>query len=327
MIHVDRTPAPTALIGDDSPAAKERRRAEAFYANPANDGGKGFKFSVYSRREVKGALERLFHGKCAYCESKYLHGQPGDVEHFRPKGGYVADDELQKPGYWWLAATWSNLLPSCIDCNRQRTQEFVDDVEQGSGKGSLFPILDEAQRARAPEEEARETRLLLDPCRDHSEELLEFGEEGEIKARAGLEPLNRLKAETSITTYGLHRRRLNEARREQNLSILAQYDLVLERLDRFSQSPHDEELRSKLATSLKTFRRFRLASRTFTLMARQLVDPTLDAIRPFLNTTLGADLPPIVGVHSDILDRFVAAYAKDESRRDRTTRLDDILGR
>ncbi len=325
MIHVDRIPAPAPLVGDDSPAARERRRAEAFYADPAND-GKGFKFNVYRRREVKKELELLFHGKCAYCESKYLHNQPGDVEHFRPKGGYVVGGELRKPGYWWLAASWSNLLPSCIDCNRKRAQEFSGEVEQGSGKENLFPILDETRRARKRGEEEGETRLLLDPCRDRPEELLEFGEGGVVKPRSGLGPLDHRRAEESIDTYGLHRTRLNEARRDHNLSILGQYDLVLERLGRLKDRPQDQDVRRKLATSLKTFQRFRQCERQFALMARQLVDPTLDKIRPFLDARLGADLPAAAGEPTDILERLVAAYAEDDTRHDRDAELDDLLG-
>ncbi len=325
MIHVDRIPAPAPLAGEDSPAAGERRRAEAFYADPTND-GKSFKFSVYRRREVKRQLERMFHGKCAYCESKYLHNQPGDVEHFRPKGGYVVDGQLCKPGYWWLAASWSNLLPSCIDCNRKRTQEFVGEVEHGSGKENLFPILDEARRARTRGAEEHETRLLLDPCRDRPEELLELGEDGVIRPRSGLGPLDRRRAEESIDTYGLHRTRLNEARRDHNLSILGHYGLVLELLGRLRDHPRDESVRRKLATSLKTFRRFRRSGQQFALMARQLIDPTLARIRPFLDARLGADLPATPNTPGDILERFVAAYAEDDTRHGREAELDDILG-
>ncbi len=325
MIHLDRIPAPAPLVGDDCPAAKELRRAVAFYADPAND-GKSFKFSVYRRREVKKQLERLFHGKCAYCESKYLHNQPGDVEHFRPKGGYVVGGRLHKPGYWWLAASWSNLLPSCIDCNRKRTQQFPGDVEQGSGKENLFPILDEALRARTRGGEENEIRLLLDPCRDHPGQLLEFGEDGEVKPRSGLSPLDQKRAEQSISTYGLHRTRLNEARRDHSLSVLSQYDLVIAHLRRLNERPQDENTRRKLATSLKAFRRFRQSERQFALMSRQLVDPTLAKIRPFLDARLGADLPAMAGAPADILERFVAAYAEDETRYDRDAELDDILG-
>src|SRR5262245_40081226 len=77
-------------------------------------------------------LLKLFNGKCAYCETDIESNQPGDVEHFRPKGRVVDEEfepirinhpkwgEMDHPGYFWLAYEWDNLFPSCIDCNRYR---------------------------------------------------------------------------------------------------------------------------------------------------------------------------------------------------------------
>ena len=73
-------------------------------------------------------IERLnhwYHGKCAYCERYYKL----DVEHYRPKGA-ISDENgnpLRATGYYWLGYEWSNLLPSCISCNRE------------GGKGIKFP--------------------------------------------------------------------------------------------------------------------------------------------------------------------------------------------
>ena len=60
----------------------------------------------------------------------------GDVEHYRPKAGYRqdAEDPLGRPGYYWLAYEWSNLLFCCQICN----QRF---------KRNLFPLVDPARRA------------------------------------------------------------------------------------------------------------------------------------------------------------------------------------
>jgi hypothetical protein len=81
-------------------------------------------------------LNKWYLYKCAYCERFYKM----DVEHYRPKGE-VRDEnnnivEIQiagrlapHPGYYWLGYEWSNLIPSCISCNRE------------GGKGSKFPVL------------------------------------------------------------------------------------------------------------------------------------------------------------------------------------------
>jgi uncharacterized protein (TIGR02646 family) len=70
-----------------------------------------FKASVYGAKSVKKTLLTAQHGKCAFCESKFEHVAFGDVEHFRPKGGWIQTDgdQLTRPGYYWLAYEWSNL--------------------------------------------------------------------------------------------------------------------------------------------------------------------------------------------------------------------------
>lgn len=126
-----------------------------------------FKFERYGQASVRTALETMFHGKCAYCEQRYAGIQPMDVEHFRPKGmaqfgdGRVADD-----GYYWLAASWENLLPSCIDCNRGRTLRDIHSTKPVvMGKANQFPLVagtDPVQHHSG--DVATEQALLLNPC-------------------------------------------------------------------------------------------------------------------------------------------------------------------
>src|SRR5262245_43420933 len=94
----------------------ELERARAYYKSKPSP-AKAFKFQRYSEFAVCQALDDLFHGKCAYCESSYRAVDSRDVEHFRPKGGVTEAPE--HPGYWWLAASWSSLLPSCPPCNQR----------------------------------------------------------------------------------------------------------------------------------------------------------------------------------------------------------------
>ncbi|KRD59241.1 hypothetical protein ASE40_13750 [Flavobacterium sp. Root935] len=65
--------------------------------------------------------------KCCFCEKAIKNGV---IEHFRPKKGWQQNpgDPISRPGYYWLAYRWRNLLLSCTDCN-----------ESGQ-KGNLFPI-------------------------------------------------------------------------------------------------------------------------------------------------------------------------------------------
>lgn len=74
-----------------------------------------------------------------------------DVEHYRPKGGYLdPDGTLCQPGYYWLAADWNNLFPSCIDCNREREQIMVKGQAKKLGKANKFPLVDAGEAEIVP---------------------------------------------------------------------------------------------------------------------------------------------------------------------------------
>src|SRR5207245_1184653 len=106
------------------------------------------------------------------------------VEHWRPKGGVINDngDEIE-PGYYWLAAEWNNLLPSCADCNRERRQITLPTGEVVlSGKAEHFPLDDESRRATSLAELRDEAPLLLDPSTDEPKEHIEFFERDNQKA-------------------------------------------------------------------------------------------------------------------------------------------------
>lgn len=187
MRRVDRStvPVPKSFSGTTGAAAKERSKARAYIdaaRNTVAQGGKrpkAFRFKIYKDEAGRLALEALFHGKCAYCETYYASQGPVDIEHYRPKGG--VEDDPDHWGYWWLAADWKNLLPSCIDCNRRRyqvlptpdTASLTDLRASGkpiwqTGKENAFPVM---QGTRAlglgddlDSELLTEKPYLLDPC-------------------------------------------------------------------------------------------------------------------------------------------------------------------
>ncbi|MDH1932681.1 HNH endonuclease [Pseudomonas sp. GD03696] len=144
----------------------------------AGETKKEFTYKAYKAADVRTALEKLFHGKCAYCETSYAASAPVDIEHYRPKGA-VAEDTAHG-GYWWVAMQWENLLPSCIECNRKRGQAIVTasnslavlagatipQVRQ-TGKKDSFPLADEGVRTTAESTDfSLELPLLLNPCED-----------------------------------------------------------------------------------------------------------------------------------------------------------------
>ncbi len=75
------------------------------------------------RSRVEDKLALAYKNKCAYCERICK----ADIEHYRPKKAVL--DDMAHPGYYWLCYEWTNLIPSCITCNRE------------GAKHNKFPIL------------------------------------------------------------------------------------------------------------------------------------------------------------------------------------------
>jgi uncharacterized protein (TIGR02646 family) len=207
MIRVKRGPVPASLDGSNSPGVIETKKAIAAVAR-----GDKFEYTAYKADDVVLALRMMFNKKCAYCEFPYAAGGPEDIEHFRPKGGVVINGKLETPGYYWLGAEWTNLLPACPDCNRKRRKEFEQGVDV-SGKANIFPVEDETKRWRNHRAECKEVHLLLNPCDDKPESHLEFLRDGVIRAkkRGSVESLRGLR---SIEVFGLRRSDLVEQRAE-----------------------------------------------------------------------------------------------------------------
>lgn len=278
MIRVDRAavPVPADLDGDDSAGGKELKKVLDFYAKPANREAAFEKYEAYKSESVLSALRRLFHGKCAYCESWYKATQPVDVEHFRPKGGVAVVDaatgrpKLLKPGYYWLAARWDNLLPSCIDCNRERTQELEGEDPVKTGKANKFPLASKRRAAR-PGEETREKPLLLDPCNDDPDQHLEFLPEGVVRPALDGRSRPSRKGGASIEVYGLQRLGLVQLRRDRAIEVKAQIRRVQDLEDWVDRYPDDPKFLDRLAEEIAILKGYMEPDRPYAGMARQLI--------------------------------------------------------
>ncbi len=229
MRAVDRSavPVPPSLVADGA-GPRELVKVRAHRSTPATK-DRPFTHAAYKSADVKLALEALFHGKCAYCETRYRSTAPVDVEHYRPKGAVA--ESAGHGGYWWIAMDWDNLLPSCIDCNRRRGQVIVTVSASlaelaatskppmtGAGKKDSFPLADEAGRLLAESgDHPSEGALLLDPCRDDPAAYLAYnfapGRPLGLVLPAGDAPSIR-RAATSIQVYGLNRLGLVQDRTE-----------------------------------------------------------------------------------------------------------------
>ena len=229
MIPVTRTACPPSLDPNDPDASgpKEFRKIRDMLAN-----GKTVKsddFSAYGSRAVREALREMFHGKCAYCESKIAGSQDTDVEHYRPKKGVTEAEDagVAHPGYWWLAMVWENLVLSCQHCNQSRSYHVIipDDLEtedelieflqnqptSRAGKLNAFPTEDGVWALGPGDDLTVEKPLILNPVDtdpgDHLDWVL-FQGASTVRARNG-SPVG----EATRKILGLNRRWLEEDRR------------------------------------------------------------------------------------------------------------------
>ena len=107
--------------------------------------------AIYNDPSIKKILRKAQYNKCCFCEKLQLD-EFAEVEHYRPKLGYktLRTDKIKKPGYYWLGYTWENLFFICKPCN--------------VGKGNIFPLVDEAMRAKNHlNVVANEKPLILNP--------------------------------------------------------------------------------------------------------------------------------------------------------------------
>jgi 5-methylcytosine-specific restriction endonuclease McrA len=204
-------------------------------------GGEDFNTKIWKDLKLW-LLDNVFFGKCAYCETDISHSRQfgGDADHFRPKQSvrrlnktaFVKatvslpnGSEIVHPGYFWLAYSWQNLMPSCKECN------------SGDGKSDKLPVLNAhmflvsdqddpkgyASRRyagyRYPHPEWLDSKEQPQICRPHwsrsrqadIDQHLRFGIAGIVE---GLTEVGRV----TISTLKLNSKELREARDSEQLS-------------------------------------------------------------------------------------------------------------
>lgn len=220
MIRITKSqPAPAPLLTRGTQHVLALQAIQA--ADPAACQAPGNKLldakdGIYNAASVKTRLLSDQHRKCCYCESRPTSVSYGDVEHFRPKGGYqqVKGEPLHKPGYYWLAYEWSNLYFACHLCN----QEF---------KGNYFPLRNPRQRARCHTDALpQEQPLLPDPATEDPARYLTFRQDS-IRPKRGSQ-----RGKACIEAFGLDRpelldRRIEHLKRLLHARIIGAIDLSL----------------------------------------------------------------------------------------------------
>ncbi len=114
-------------------------------------------------------LDRLFHGKCAFCESLMGITQETSVYRFRPgsNASPAQNDENDHLYYAWLVNAWENLYPICRGCLPERRNHFpVEGARAPIPHDLQFSAYAEDPEGLWRDHPPRETSLLLDPCGD-----------------------------------------------------------------------------------------------------------------------------------------------------------------
>lgn len=227
MIRIKKTKRIPAALAAPAIVAARLALETRYNANPAACRAPGSRLlnvpaTLYNDETVKAKLIAQQQEKCCYCEAKFLHVGYGDVEHYRPKNGFRQDatSPLEKPGYYWLAYTWDNLLFSCKRCN-------------GGHKRNYFPLANHpAGRARSHHDQPKlpqEQPLLLHPAHDNPATHIRFRR----AVAVGKTP----RGQATIALCGLNRKQ-NLERRRTHLAHIESHDSMAG-MDPSTMSPTD----------------------------------------------------------------------------------------
>ena len=205
----------------------------AFDASPADyKTGKKFDAKPYYRsKKVKNRLVENHHSKCCYCEKEFPSGIL-QVEHFRPKGGVrqtLDQTTDERPGYYWLAYEWTNLLLACPICNST------------THKWTFFPLANPTKRARSHHDDVtKERALFIDPSRQNPRRHIRFENEVPIGwTRAG---------RITIKGIGLDSPQLMGYRRDKIADVNSRLDFI----EAAARLPDDAEIQAK-ATEFRQY--------------------------------------------------------------------------
>lgn len=313
MINVKRLDCPDILKIGENPESEgefETKDAIGYFQIITNHptkykktGKRGLRidqdYTVYADKKVRKLLVKMFHGKCAYCESKITAIYNGDIEHFRPKGE-IHEATPKKPGYFWLAAEWDNLLFACPFCNQTNTHEFKngDDIEEAVfGKLNQFPLDSEGNRLNYNHgliyftdkvvyqkafylEESE--RLLLNPCKDDNiQKYFKFDDDGAIITNDSLTDFEERKALKSIFTYALHRLPLTIAREQKIIEIKAQIKRVENAIINYNNymdvSDYERvRFESIMREEMRILKKYKDPDQEYAGLARYIIDKYFD---------------------------------------------------
>lgn len=191
--------------------------------------GRNHRFVDDCWRSTITELRKLYHNKCAYCESPIVpHDNHNDTPEIRAR--FTAEHYRPKTYYYWLAYEWSNLLPLCKVCNNDKGDKFPFILKHPYGMTNKMLSLKHPQTIENELDLVKcrvnhtdllaENASLLHPEIDEPELYLSFKTDGEIKfldKKLDEETdeafiIRQKRADDTISTVKLNRFDLHQAR-------------------------------------------------------------------------------------------------------------------
>lgn len=206
MFDRGRTPPPAYLVGPEAAAARAaflrwvRLEPDQRAIAPSPAGG-----LPLGDGSVTEALWELFHGRCAFCESR----APLYPHRYRPptEATPVEDRRESHRFYGWLSDVWENIYAICRDCVPDDQTRFPIDGLRAPQPSEAELVEFDVRGGGLWGSEIPEVALLLDPCgSDPADRHLRFLFDGRV---AGLTPAGR----ETIAHFHLNRRDLCRRRR------------------------------------------------------------------------------------------------------------------
>lgn len=285
MRYVDRKGVvePTSLSKPCAAVKAEQDAAKLFYKTFDPSKAPGYKFKAYKSYDVQHALSQLFHAKCAYCESQL--GDALEVEHFRPKGGVT--EEPSHFGYWWLAHSWTNLLPACPGCNKRlrhhlvtehMTEEEFEKIQLrkskiSHGKANKFPISG-VRAMHAAHNLDDERPDLVDPTVDDPVPFLEWSRVGafSVAIAKSIDPNIAPRALATINVFALNRVNLVRTRTEVLNDLRFFRTKVLVALEADTAQGGSTECLARAMETVEEMRRMQAPDRQYSALARSFIE-------------------------------------------------------
>ncbi len=255
MIRIRKPPAPAVLLVAGASATRQLR--DDYEADPAGyqSGARSFpEFDacIYADAPVKSTLVTAQHGKCAFCESRVTHIAYGGVEHFRPKRAVrrAVGRPLIRPGYFWLAYDWDNLLLACQLCNQRHKQ-------------NLFPLRVERDRCRSHADPlAREQPVFIHPGQEDPTQFITFVGSSAVPVRRSR------RGRRTIDELGLNRSELLDVRQGRLNDLADRVSTIKVLADALLKLPNDPEILVEIAKHQAALADAQHASAEYAAMAR-----------------------------------------------------------